>query len=57
MVSVAVYQVVSILDYCIVTPHSFFWFGFILAIVCIFGLAPLSTERIDILKEWDDMLM
>jgi hypothetical protein len=48
-------HVVSILNCYIL--HSFFWFGFILTMVCIFGLAPLSTEQIEVLKEWDDMLL
>jgi hypothetical protein len=34
-----------------------FWIGFVLALVCIFGLQPLSTEKIQFLKEFDDLLL
>lgn len=34
-----------------------FWIGFVLAMICIFGLQPLSTEKIQYLKEWDELLL
>lgn len=37
--------------------ESSFWFGFFLTLTCIFALGPLSTERIELIKEWDDLLL
>jgi hypothetical protein len=37
--------------------ESSFWFGFFLTFTCIFALGPLSTERIEFMKEWDDLLL
>lgn len=36
---------------------SFFWCGFCLTLICIFALGPLSTERIELMKEFDDLLL
>lgn len=40
-----------ILDW--ITPY--FWLGLSLTFICIFQLEPLSTEKIKLLKEWDDL--
>lgn len=38
-----------------ITPS--FWLGFTLALICIFQLEPLSTDKIEYLKAWDDLLL
>lgn len=41
--------------YIMVTP--FFWLGFMLALISIFGLQPLNSEKIEALKNFDDLLL
>lgn len=39
----------------VVTP--FFWLGFTLALISIFGLQPLNAKKIEFLRNFDDILL
>lgn len=45
------YGIISIM----VTPS--FWIGFTLALISIFGMQPLNSDKIEFLRNFDDLLL
>lgn len=45
------YGIISIM----VTPS--FWIGFTLALILIFGMQPLNADKIEFLRNFDDLLL